>query len=304
MTKFNFTLILLAILTGPLAAQEVVPVYDGAIPGAKPIPASYKELSVTGDDGVIRVSKVSLPTVTVYLPEKGRATGTAVLICPGGGYGILAINHEGDKVAKEFNKIGVAAFVLKYRLPDDQIMEDKSTGPLQDAQQAMSLLQKNAKKWNINPDKIGVMGFSAGGHLASTLSVRYNVPKITDQQAKIRPAFSLLIYPVISLSSYPHLGTSNNLLGKEASDEQKAYFSNEKHINAQTPPAFIVHAADDGGVPVQNSLLYAQGLVEHKVPAELHVYQNGGHGFGLNNKSTTDQWFERLRNWMQMNKLL
>ena len=304
MTKFNFALLLLAIISGPVVAQEVLPIYDGPIPGAKPAPATYKEISVAGDDGVNRVSKVSLPTVTVYLPEKEKATGTAVLICPGGGYGILAINHEGDKVAREFNKIGVAAFVLKYRLPEDQIMQDKSTGPLQDAQQAMALLQKNAKQWNINPDKIGVMGFSAGGHLASTLSVRYNVPKIKDQTAKIRPAFSILIYPVISLSSYPHMGTSNNLLGKDASVEQKAYFSNEKHINAQTPTAFIVHAADDGGVPVQNSLLYAQGLVEHKVPVELHVYQNGGHGFGLNNKSTTDQWFERLRNWMQMNKLL
>lgn len=304
MKKFNLTLILLAILTGPVVAQEVIPIYNGPIPGAKPVPESYKELSVAGNDGVIRVSKVSIPTVTVYLPEKGNATGTAVLICPGGGYGILAINHEGDKVAKEFNKIGVAAFVLKYRLPDDQIMDDKTTGPLQDAQQAMALLQKNAKQWGIHPDKIGVMGFSAGGHLASTLSVRYNVPKITDQTAKVKPAFSLLIYPVISLTSFPHMGTSNNLLGKEASAEQKAYFSNEKHINAQTPPAFMVHAADDGGVPVQNSMLYAQGLVEHKVPVELHVYQNGGHGFGLNNKSTTDPWFERLRNWMLMNKLL
>ena len=302
--KLNFTLILLAILTGPVVAQEVVPIYTGLIPGAKRTPATYQELAVTGDDGVIRVSKVSVPTVAVYLPEKGKANGTAVLICPGGGYGILAINHEGDKIAKEFNKIGVAAFVLKYRLPDDQIMEDKSIGPLQDAQQAMYLLQKNAKKWNINPDKIGVMGFSAGGHLASTLSVRYNALKIADQTTKIRPAFSVLIYPVISLSTYPHLGTSNNLLGKGASEEQKAYFSNEKHIDAQTPTAFLVHAADDGGVAVQNSLLYAQGLVEHKVPVELHVYQNGGHGFGLNNKSTTDQWFERLRNWMQMNKLL
>ena len=302
--KLNFTLILLAILTGPVVAQEVVPIYSGPIPGAKPTPSTYQELAVNGNDGVIRVSKVSVPTVTVYLPEKGKATGTAVLICPGGGYGILAINHEGDQVAKEFNKIGVAAFVLKYRLPDDQIMKDKSIGPLQDAQQAMYLLQKNAKQWNINPDKIGVMGFSAGGHLASTLSVRYNTLKIADQTAIIRPAFSMLIYPVISLSTYPHLGTSNNLLGKAASEEQKAYFSNEKHIDAQTPTAFIVHAADDGGVAVQNSLLYAQALVEHKVPVELHVYQNGGHGFGLNNKSTTDQWFERLRNWMQMNKLL
>jgi acetyl esterase/lipase len=304
MTKLNFTLILLAIITGPVVAQEVVPIYSGPIPGAKPTPATYQELAVTGDDGVIRVSKVSVPTVTVYLPEKSKATGTAVLICPGGGYGILAINHEGDKVAKEFTKIGVAAFVLKYRLPDDQIMEDKSTGPLQDAQQAMYLLHKNAGKWNINPEKIGVMGFSAGGHLASTLSVRYDALKIADKTAKIRPAFSILLYPVVSLLKFPHMGTANNLLGKDTSITQKDYFSNEKQINGQTPPAFIVHAADDGAVAVQNSMLYAQGLVEHQVPVELHVYQNGGHGFGLNNKTTTDQWFERLRNWMQMNKLL
>jgi len=291
--------------TANLNAQEIVKLYPGVIPGSKPAPADFKETAPVGDDGIIRISKVSEPTLTVFLPSKEKATGAAVIICPGGGYGILAINHEGYNVAKRFNDIGVAAFVLKYRLPNDAIMVDKSFGPLLDAEQAIYLVRGQAKKWNVDPAKIGIMGFSAGGHLASTLTVHYNDVKIENKEKlNLRPDFSILIYPVISFIESPHTGSANNLAGANATQAQKEYFSNEKHVTPQTPPTFLVHANDDNGVPVQNSIIFNQALVANKVKAEMHLYQGGGHGFGLNNKTTSDDWFERLTNWMKSNKFL
>ncbi len=291
--------------TTNLNAQEIVKLYPGVIPGSKPAPANFKEIAPVGDDGIIRVSKVSEPTLTVFLPSKEKATGAAVIICPGGGYGILAINHEGYNVAKRFNEVGVAAFVLKYRLPSDAIMIDKSFGPLMDAEQAMYIVRGQAKKWNVDPAKVGIMGFSAGGHLASTLTVHYDDVKIENKEkVSLRPDFSILIYPVISFIESPHTGSANNLAGTNATQAQKEYFSNERHVTPQTPPTFLVHANDDNGVPVQNSILFNQALVANKVKAEMHLYQGGGHGFGLNNKTTSDDWFERLTNWMKSNKFL
>jgi len=301
-----FTSILMILMcTVNLKAQEIVKLYPGVIPGSKSTPADFKETAPVGEDGIIRVSKVSEPTLTVFLPTKEKATGTAVIICPGGGYGILAINHEGYNVAKRFTDIGVAAFVLKYRLPDDAIMVDKSFGPLMDAQQAIYLVRKQAGKWNVDPAKIGIMGFSAGGHLASTLTVHYNDVKIDNiEKLSLRPDFSILIYPVVSFIESPHTGSANNLAGVNATQAQKEYFSNERHVTPQTPPAFLVHANDDDGVPVENSIIFNQALVANKVKAEMHLYQGGGHGFGLNNKTTSDDWFERLANWMKSNKFL
>lgn len=301
-----FTSILMILMcTVSLKAQEIVKLYPGAIPGSKPTPADFKETAPVGEDGIIRVSKVSEPTLTVFLPAKEKATGAAVIICPGGGYGILAINHEGYNVAKRFTDVGVAAFVLKYRLPDDAIMVDKSFGPLMDAEQAIYLVRKQAKKWNVDPSKIGIMGFSAGGHLASTLTVHYNDIKIENKEKlSLRPDFSILIYPVVSFLESPHTGSANNLAGANATQAQKEYFSNERHVTPETPPTFLVHANDDYGVPVQNSIIFNQALVANKVKAEMHLYQNGGHGFGLKNTTTSDDWFERLTNWMKSNKFL
>ncbi|RZJ17512.1 MAG: alpha/beta hydrolase [Acinetobacter sp.] len=284
-------------------AQQVIPLYKGAIPGAKTPPADYVEANVNGTDGVARVSKVVTPTLTAYLPAKPN--GTAVIICPGGGYSILAFDKEGTLVAKRFSDLGITAFVLKYRLPSDAIMEDKSMGPLQDALQAIYLVRKNANVWNINPAKIGIMGFSAGGHVASSLSVHYNDVKVQNQEGiSLRPDFSVLIYPVINFGSYTHAGSVKNLLGENPTDAQRRYFSGELHINAQTPPAFLVHANNDGAVPVKNSLAYDEALAKNKVPAEMHIYQGGGHGFGMYNKTTKDDWFESLKNWMTANKWL
>jgi acetyl esterase/lipase len=286
-------------------AQTVVKLYPGAIPGAKAVPAGYKEVSETGQDGIERVSKVSEPTLTVYLPAKEKATGAGVIVCPGGGYSILAIGHEGYAVAKRLNEAGIAAFVLKYRLPADEIMVDKSFGPLQDAQQAIYQVRKDASKYGVNPAKIGIMGFSAGGHLASSLTVHYGDVKIQNpEKISLRPDFSILMYPVISFLNSPHVGSAVKLLGNSLPEAQKAYFSNETGVTAQTPPTFLVHANDDSVVPVANSIAFNEALVAKKVPVETHLYQSGGHGFGLNNRTTKDQWFDHLQNWLQSNHFI
>jgi len=288
-----------------LKAQEIVNLYPDAIPGAKAIPATYVENVATGADGISRVSKVSLPILTVFLPVKEKATGAAVIICPGGGYGILAISHEGYDVAKRFNEMGVAALVLKYRLPSAEIMTDPSFGPLQDAQQAIYMTRLNAKKWNIVASKIGIMGFSAGGHLASSLTVHYDDVKIqNEKQFSLRPDFSILIYPVITFGEATHAGSRKNLLGDAVTEEKLKYFSSETGVNSKTPPTFMVHANDDKAVPSQNSILFNQALVKAGVKGEMHIYQAGGHGFGLKNKTTTEDWFKVLVSWMKDNKYL
>jgi len=282
-------------------AQQAISLYGGAIPGAKPTPADYVEETVTREDKVVRTSKVSIPELYVYQPAK--PSGAAVIICPGGGYGILAIDKEGHDVAKKFQEIGITAFVLKYRLPSDLIMKDKSTGPLQDALQAIYLVRKNAAIWGVDVNRVGIMGFSAGGHLASTASTHFADMKIENQEnISLRPSFSILIYPVITFGQYTHSGSVKNLLGENPTEQQKKYFSSERQVTAQTPPTFMVHANTDKSVPVQNCLRYNEALLKNDVPAELHVYQAGGHGFGLFNKTTKDDWFERLKNWLDANK--
>ncbi|RZL46696.1 MAG: alpha/beta hydrolase [Pedobacter sp.] len=301
--KRLFILANLILLALAADAQDIIPLYKGVIPGAKTAPAGFKEIAVTGKDGVTRVSHVTEPTLTVFAPAKPN--GTAVIICPGGGYSILAIGKEGFDVAKKFAEVGVTAFVLKYRLPNDTIMVDKTMAPLQDALQAMYLVRKNASVWGLQPNKIGIMGFSAGGHLASSLSVHYSDMKIDNpENVSLRPDFSVLVYPVISFGTVTHAGSVKRLLGDDPTQAQRNYFSNQNHINAQTPPAFLVHANNDTAVPVKNSLMYDENLVKFKVPAEMHIYQSGGHGFGLNNKTTTEDWFASLKAWMTANKWL
>jgi acetyl esterase/lipase len=286
-------------------AQQVMDLYPGKIPGAKAVPATYKEVERIAARKVTGLSKVSQPTLTLYQPDPAIANGTAVIICPGGGYSGLAVAHEGEEVGRKFAEIGVTAFVLKYRLPSDSIMADKSFGPLQDAEQAIYVVRKNAAKWKIDPAKIGVMGFSAGGHLASSLTVHYGDVKIENKEKlSLRPDFAILLYPVISFISSPHVGSRNNLIGKDGTEAQKEYFSNERHVDANTPKTFLVHANDDGAVPVENSILFNQALVKNKVAVETHLYQAGGHGFGLHNKTTSDEWFDHLINWMKANSLL
>jgi acetyl esterase/lipase len=280
--------------------RPVLPLYSGSVPNSKP--SKLQETSVT-ENGGPRVATVIQPTLTVYLPPRDKANGTSVIICPGGGYARLAMGHEGYDVAKRLNEMGVAAFVLKYRLPNDQTQPDKTIAPLLDAQQALRLVREQAPKYNLNPERIGLMGFSAGGHLAATAGTHFAKPAgVNPGPASVRPAFLMLIYPVISFSdSLMHKGSRNNLLGDVPAADQVRLYSNELQVTAQTPPTFLVHAEDDKVVPVQNSLVFYQALHRHNVPAEMHLYPQGGHGFGMNNKTTKDQWIERLQNWMDAN---
>lgn len=286
-----------------LKAQQVIPLYEQSIPGSKQA-VDYKEVATPGTDGVIRISKVSRPTLTVYKPTGTAHAHTAVIICPGGGYSILAFNLEGTLIAKRLASWGITAFVLKYRLPSDKIMENKSIGPLMDAQQAIALVRAEARKWDIDPTKVGIMGFSAGGHLAASLSTLYTKQVINNpDHIPLRPDFSILGYPVISMqASITHQGSKNNLLGTHPTEDLVNEFSCELNVTDNTPPAFIVLANDDGGVPPANSLRYVEALQQHKIPVELHMYQNGGHGFGGHNKHSPDDWMQRLRHWLQHNK--
>lgn len=304
--KFSYLFVIVSLMITTLSfktnAQVILPLYENEIPNS--IAGTDEEQSVT--DGITRISRVSIPTLIMYTPAAGKANGTAVIICPGGGYGILAIDHEGHDIAKKFNEMGVTAFVLKYRLPSDKIMVDRSIGPLQDAQRAIQMVRSNASQWNVNPKKIGIMGFSAGGHLASTAGTHFNNPEITNsKKTSLRPNFMLLIYPVISFQdSITHAGSKNNLIGKEASEIKKAYFSNEFHVTKKTPPTFLVHAKDDGAVKVANSILFYEALLKNQVPTEIYLYEKGGHGFGLNNKTSAVKLMDLLGAWMIKMKLM
>jgi acetyl esterase/lipase len=292
-----------AFLNAGLQAQTTMKLYD-KVPNSKT--SLVKEVSDMGTDGVLRISKVSQPTLTLYKPDSKVDNGTAVIICPGGGYGILAMNKEGTNVAEALSKWGITAIVLKYRLPDDEFMIDKTIGSLQDVQRAIEVVRQNAKQWDLNPNKIGIMGFSAGGHLAASASTHFDKSLIENPEAiSLRPDFSILIYPVISFTTaIGHIGSRNALLGKNAGQDLVQLFSNELQVSKKTPLAFLVHASDDDAVKPANSIVYYEALLKNKVPAELHIYQKGGHGFGLNNTTTKDQWMERLKNWMLANNLL
>lgn len=274
---------------------EIINLYT-IVPNNKPV--ADIETSITRDN-VTRISKISNPTLTIFRPQKPN--GKAVIICPGGGYAILAFDKEGTRVAEEFTKWGVTAFVLKNRLPDDSINIDKSLAPLQDAQQAIRYVRNNAATYGIDKNKIGIMGFSAGGHLASTAATHFNYKADVNNTdtTSVRPDFVILIYPVISFDSIiTHKGSRNNLIGANASKETTDFFSNDLQVTAGAPPSFLVHAGDDAAVPVENSLRYYQACIKNKVPAELHLYPKGGHGFGMYIKTTDDNWMERLRNWL------
>ena len=284
-------------------AQQELPLYGGGpIPNSK-ASADMETVDSSGHPVRLSLSKVSRPTLTVYLPPAGTANGTAVIICPGGGYMHLAFTHEGTDVARMLNGMGIAAFLLKYRLPSDETMVDKTIGPLQDAQRAIQLVRQRAADWGVNPDRVGIMGFSAGGHLASTAGTHFGTAYIDNtSHTSLRPDFMVLLYPVISFdNSYGHRGSRDALLGTHPDTALIREYSNEFQVTVSTPPTFIIHAEDDNVVPVVNTLYFYEALQRHGVPAEMHIYPKGGHGFGLHNPTTKDEWADRLRNWMDAN---
>jgi len=293
-----FIFVLIIFLMSKANGQSVVEMslYKNTVPNS--IRSDVKERTIYVE-GTRRIYDVIVPTLTMYKPNK--TNGISVIICPGGGYTRLSIDNEGVFVAKALNEFGITAFVLKYRLPNDTIMVDRSIGSLQDAQQAISLVRENAVEWDLKTDKIGIMGFSAGGHLASCAVTHFNFTANTSikDSISLRPDFAALIYPVISFNdSITHHESKNNLIGKDSSSEKIKFFSSELQVTKNCLPVFIVHAEDDKAVPVENSIRFYKACIENKVPAEIHLYPNGGHGFGLNNTTTPDKWLDRFINWL------
>lgn len=305
MKKLLISLFLMMIIANTNAQSDTIVLYPKGAPGLiKGI--QIPEYSLT-TDGITRVKDITRPALYVYQP-KIKTSDASVVICPGGGYSILAIDHEGYDIARWFNDRGITAFVLKYRLPQDELFENAEIRPLQDAQQAFRIIRKNAAKYGISPDQIGIMGFSAGGHLASTASTHFKtqVGEITDAAISVRPDFSLLIYPVITFDKLnTHSGTRENLVGMNPTAEQIKLYSNELHVTAETPPAFLISTTDDGVSP-ENSILYFEACRKNKVSVEMHIYEKGGHGYGMKKKGIgpVETWPDRLEDWMRERKLM
>ncbi len=301
MIKPILLLVVFALSGSILSAQNLrIPLWNKDIPNFK----ATNEVETRDTAGIVRIGNVQIPDIEVYLPSTQNATGDAVIICPGGGYRILAYDWEGSDIAKFFNSKGIAAIVLKYRLPASESNIEPHKSPLLDAQRAMRLVRFHASEWNIMPDRIGIMGFSAGGHLASTLSTHFDAgdPGAEDPVDRLscRPDFSILIYPVITFTSdFQHSGSKEALLGKNPEPELIKYYSNELQVTDQTPPAILIHSNDDKGVPVENSLAYFAALRKNNISASLHVYPYGGHGFSLAvGKGYLSTWPERVVEWL------
>jgi acetyl esterase/lipase len=296
----SMSLLILMILE--VCSQEIkLPLYTGSIPNAKG--TTNTEYIERGDYKLFK--KVSHPDISVYLPTRLLANGQAVVICPGGGYVQLSMDLEGTDIAGYLNSIGVAAIVLKYRLPSAETNIFPAKAPLMDAQRAMRLVRANARKWNINPKQIGIMGFSAGGHLASTLGTHFDYgdknAKDSIEQISCRPDFMILGYPVVSFADTTvRTNTRKMLMGEKLTEENIQEYSNELHVTDDTPPAFFVHADNDKGVSTANTLLFYRTLKKHHIPAEIHILSEGGHGFGLgSNNPHVNGWTGSLKLWLE-----
>ena len=253
----------------------------------------------------VRVRNVSEAEIYVYLPEKEKNTGAAVVICPGGGYWIEAMDHEGYQMAEWLKSKGIAGIVLKYRLPYGH-----HEIPSGDARQAMRIVRMNAKEWGIDPSKIGIAGSSAGGHLASTVGTVFDKgnEKSTNpvERMSCRPDFMLLLYPVISFNeAVGHMGSRKNLIGEGNDWKLARQYSNELNVSAETPPTFLILADDDKTVVPQNSVDFYLALKKNNIPAEMHIFQEGGHGFGMTKKNLpVDQWPDLFCNWLKAMKII
>jgi len=300
MKALLITIISMFMISSAIAQNQVLPLWEGN-------PPNYRETgekTIWDTSDIVRVRNVQKPDITIFLPSKKNATGEAVLICPGGGYHILAYDWEGSDIARWLNSKGIAAFVLKYRLPVSSNNVVPHLSPLMDAQRAMRTVRARAEKWNIDPGKIGIMGFSAGGHLASSLSTHYDGgdPDNPDpvERMSCRPDFSVLVYPVISFSDeFTHKGSKQALLGDNPDEALVKNFSNELQVTKDTPPAILIHSADDQAVPVENSMAYFNAIRKFNKRSELHIYPYGGHGYSLAiGKGHLSTWPDRVIDWI------
>ncbi len=293
-----------------IAEELEVAIWPGVAPGSvgSTLKEEYSDRTVTDGTDTIRdrsVRGVTRPTLRVYLPDQRKATGVAVVICPGGGFNHLAIDKEGHDVARWLRSHGIAGAVVKYRLPDPDVQLYVSNGSIPDMQRAIRMVRYNAGKWNINPKQIGVMGFSAGGYLAAAAGVLFDRgdPKADDPIGRVscRPDFIAPIYPLVSLKLLGNrrAGLLEQMLGRNPNDELVSEYSLETRVTSQTPPTFLVHAHDDG-LSVEHSIRFYLALRKADVPAELHVYSKGGHGFGMRQRGQpVSTWRQRWLEWMQ-----
>ena len=281
-----------------IAHADSVFLYPDGGPGEKL--HEIEEYQPEAPGGVQRCVDVTNPAIYPFIPEGMEGETPAVVICPGGGYCLVSIETEGFNVARWFQVQGIAAFVLKYRLPNDKAFEDKSIVALQDVQQSFKHIIEHAKMYNVDKNNIGVMGFSAGGHLAATASVHYKNPLVNAKVKQLRPAFSILIYPVVTFTDEKcHQGSRMRLIGPEWTKDQEDYYSCEKQIDVETPPTFLLHAKDDRTVSFQNSVMYKEALDEKAVSNKLFLIEKGGHAFGVIPNSPTNVWLQYLEEWLK-----
>lgn len=299
MKKISLLLILFMGVTTVFAQDKVLKVWPNGAPNDNGMTKPEEKF-----DGV-RVRNVSEAEIYVYLPGKEKNTGAAVLICPGGGYWIEAMDHEGFDMAGFFQEKGVAGIVLKYRLPYGH-----HEVPSSDARQAMRIIRANAEKWGIDQEKVGIAGSSAGGHLASTAGTVFDSgnPDSADpiERVSCRPDFMLLLYPVITMDEeFTHMGSRENLIGKGHDKELVRKYSNELNVSAETPPTFLILADDDKAVPPKNSIEFYSALKKYNVPAEMHIFQKGGHGFGMHQDGIpVNNWPNMFIDWLKAREVI
>lgn len=288
------------------AQQAKTPLYPEGIPCKL-----HEDLETLYDATGKKIIKVGVPEIWYYpASRKTSAKLPAILIVPGGGYTTLAFDHEGIKVAQWLNQLGISAFVLLYRLPYWESEPCKSKVALMDATRAIRIIRHRASEWNINPNKVGVMGFSAGGHLAATLSTQFDLGNtaVENQFDKFssRPDFSILVYPVISmLNGLTHMGSRKSLLGDNPTKEELNFYSNDLQVKSNTPPTLLIHAKDDSVVVPENSIQYHRALQKNKTPTTLHLLEVGGHGFGIKNaQAPTNSWLKITDEWLQEKKFI
>lgn len=297
--RYLFTSVFALAFCFASAQKDFIPLWpDGQIPYS--LPHKGKEIFEINQDSIPLIRNVVTPGLIPFLAPAANNTGMSVIICPGGAYIVEAYDHEGIQVARQLNEWGINAFVLRYRLPNDSTMTEKKWVPLTDALQAIRLVRSKGGAWGINTHKVGIMGFSAGGHLAATVATHFD-NRVQDgfQTEEVRPDFAVLCYPVISMKEeYTHGWSKYMLLGHDPAYKDVLEFSNEAQVDAQTPPTFLIHTADDF-VAVENSLLYAAALARHDVPFACHILPKGGHGYGLGKgNKDVESWVPAWKEWL------